>query len=142
MRKYWILLVIAAFLASCGGSRLTKGDDLLQEGNLDEALNAYQDVLKEEPTDDERQEAQGRIAICYYRKGMNDLDAKKTDNAIVNFKKSGNKYSCGKLATIYFNKGNELFTASKYKEASENYQLSGEYSDKGSLTRESGLDEK
>lgn len=79
---------LLCFFAACG-SLLVKGDEALQQGNLDQAAKEYTAVINDKSTpSDEMKAAQGRMSQIYYSKGLKEYDAKKFAEALEFFEKS------------------------------------------------------
>ncbi|HZC67001.1 MAG TPA: secretin N-terminal domain-containing protein [Nitrospirales bacterium] len=95
---YWKVvsaLVVLGLLAGCFSFYVpdtTLADRLMQEGNWEEAMAAYQDALKEDPYNPVIQAklnaAKGRIAAAYQERGRAALKERKLIQAIEAFKRA------------------------------------------------------
>jgi TolA-binding protein len=143
MKKCLTFSLFFCFLISCGGSLLVKGDESLQEGMIDDAIKAYSEILNDKGSSaEEKKTAASRIADCFTRKGLADLDKDNTDDAIVNFEKSGNTIALTNLNEIYYTRGIKAYQSQKYPESIEFLEKSAAAADKAKLPRKDGLDEK
>jgi len=95
---YWKVvsaLVILGLLAGCASfyaPDTTLADRLMQEGNWEEAMAAYQDALKDDPFNPVIQAklnaAKGRVAAAYQERGRTALKERKLPQAIEAFKRA------------------------------------------------------
>jgi general secretion pathway protein D len=118
---YWKIvsaLAVVALLAGCFSFYVpdtTLADRLMQDGNWEQAMAAYQDALKEDPFNPTIQAklnaAKGRVAAAYQERGRAALKERHLPQAIEAFKRALN------LEPLNLEHQSALAQALRYKEA-------------------------
>ena len=125
-KKILILFSILSLMISCGSSRLKHGDEAKKEGKYDEAIQRYEEFIKDNPDDEEVPAARERIGMCYYWIGMKHHRSGNIPEALRNFRISKTYAAYEKIAEIYINKGDQAFKDEDYKAAMDNYESADE----------------
>ena len=86
---FLIGLLMCVLIASCTMTEVKQGDLLVEKGNLDGAVTAYQEALRNDPFNDELEkklnEAKERAAQAHYAKGKKWLKANRIPDALQEF---------------------------------------------------------
>ncbi len=139
IKRILILISIVSLIISCGSSRLKHGDQAKKEGKYDEAIRRYEEVITDDPDDEEVPAAKERIAMCYYRIGMKHYRSDNIAEALRNFRISKNYVSYEKIAEIYIKQGDKAFKDKDYKTAMNNYEDADEAIAYGKIQPPDGL---
>ncbi len=112
----WLMLVLAAgafpLRAEVSQSKLKKALKAYQQEQWDEALNAYQDALLDDP---ENPVLHFNIGDVLYKK-------EKYEEALQSFQKAIATKDVALQEKVYYNLGNTYYQLKKYKEAIDSYK--------------------
>ena len=82
-------LLMCVLMASCTTTEVTRGEKLVEQGNWDGAVAAYQEALKQDPFNEELEkkldEVKERAAQEHYAKGKEWLKANRIPDALQEF---------------------------------------------------------